>query len=91
MPRTYVNFHAPINLQTAQNLMAAVSQRFAQGTNEFYFLFSTPGGQVGLAQTNVSRASEGLCASSSWAARWRRKSSWRGGAISDAACITDLS
>ncbi len=46
MPVTYVNFHAAINPFTAQNLMTAISQKLAAGTDEFYFLLSTPGGEV---------------------------------------------
>jgi ATP-dependent protease ClpP protease subunit len=46
MPTTYINFHATINMATVQNVIAAVSQKLMSGTNEFYFLLSTPGGQV---------------------------------------------
>jgi ATP-dependent protease ClpP protease subunit len=58
MPTTYINFHAQINLQTTQNLMAAISQKLMQGTDAFYFLFSTPGGAVmsGMTLYNFLRA-----------------------------------
>ena len=58
MPTTYINFHAPINTVTVQNLMAAISQKLMAGTNEFYFLLSTPGGEVtsGLTLYNFLRA-----------------------------------
>jgi ATP-dependent protease ClpP protease subunit len=46
MPTTYFNFHAPINPVTVQNLMAAVAQKMMAGTDNFYFLLSTPGGEV---------------------------------------------
>jgi ATP-dependent Clp protease, protease subunit len=46
MPTTYINFHAAINQFTTQNLMTVISQKMATGTNEFYILFSTPGGEV---------------------------------------------
>jgi ATP-dependent Clp protease protease subunit len=46
MPTTYINFHAAITIPTVQNLMAAISQKLMMGTTEFYFLLSTPGGQV---------------------------------------------
>src|SRR5438105_4036770 len=46
MPTTYFTFHAPINPVTTQNLMAAVAQRMMNGTDDFYFLLSTPGGSV---------------------------------------------
>lgn len=58
MPVTYVNVHAQINNQTVQNLMAAIAAKLAQGTDEFYFLLSTPGGAVmsGLTLYNFLRA-----------------------------------
>src|SRR5262245_7966490 len=58
MPTTYLNFHAPINPFTAQNLMTAASQKLAAGTDDFYVLFSTPGGEVqsGIALYNFFRA-----------------------------------
>lgn len=58
MPDTYINFHAAITLQTAQNLMAAISQRLMTGTDHFYVLFSTPGGAVasGITLYNFLRA-----------------------------------
>jgi hypothetical protein len=46
MSTTYINFHAPINQFTTQNLMTAISQKMALGTTDFYILFSTPGGEV---------------------------------------------
>ena len=46
MPTTYINFHAPINQLTTQNLMTAISQKMAAGTTDFYILLSTPGGDV---------------------------------------------
>jgi ATP-dependent protease ClpP protease subunit len=56
--RTYINFHAPVNIQTVQNLIAAISQKLMAGTTEFYFLLSTPGGQVmsGLTLYNFLRS-----------------------------------
>jgi ATP-dependent protease ClpP protease subunit len=58
MPTTYINFHAPVTVQTVQNVMAAISQKLMMGTTEFYFLMSTPGGQVmsGLTLYNFLRA-----------------------------------
>jgi hypothetical protein len=29
MATTYINFHAPVDIQTVQNLMAAISQKLA--------------------------------------------------------------
>jgi ATP-dependent protease ClpP protease subunit len=46
MQTTYINFHAGINPNTAQNLMTAISQRLNAGTTHFYILLSTPGGAV---------------------------------------------
>lgn len=46
MQTTYINFHAPINQFTAQNLMTAMSQKMTAGTTDFYIMFSTPGGEV---------------------------------------------
>ncbi|MHC2257151.1 ATP-dependent Clp protease protease subunit [Bradyrhizobium embrapense] len=58
MPITYINVHAQINNMTVQNLMAACAAKLAQGTTEFYFLLSTPGGAVmsGLTLYNFLRA-----------------------------------
>lgn len=42
----YVNFSAEINQSTAEALMSFVTQRYNQGINHFYFLFSSPGGNV---------------------------------------------
>lgn len=58
MPVTYINFHAMINTQTVQNLMAALSHKMMTGTDEFYFLLSTPGGHVmsGMTLYNFLRA-----------------------------------
>jgi ATP-dependent Clp protease protease subunit len=46
MPTTFVNFHAAINQFTSQNLMAAITQKLAAGTDYFYILLSTGGGEV---------------------------------------------
>lgn len=46
MPTTYINFHAPINGTTVQNLIAAMSHKMMNGTDDFYIMFSTPGGEV---------------------------------------------
>ncbi len=46
MPTTFVNFHAPINVMTAQNLMTALAQKMVGGTDHFYIMLSTPGGEV---------------------------------------------
>lgn len=46
MPTTFINFHAGINPNTCQNLMTAVAQKLAAGTDHFYILLSTPGGEV---------------------------------------------
>ena len=46
MPTTYINFHAAINPNTAQNLMSAISQKLNAGTTHFFILLSTPGGTV---------------------------------------------
>jgi ATP-dependent protease ClpP protease subunit len=45
-------------MPTVQNLMAAISHKLMAGTNDFYFLFSTPGGNVmsGLTFYNFLRA-----------------------------------
>jgi len=58
MPTTYINFHAPINGVTAQNLMAAIGQKLSSGADSFQILFSTPGGQVasGITLYNFLRA-----------------------------------
>jgi ATP-dependent protease ClpP protease subunit len=58
MPTTYINFHAPINTHTTQNLMAAMAQKVVAGTTDFYILLSTPGGEVasGLTVYNFLRA-----------------------------------
>ncbi len=58
MPTTYINFHAPINPHTAQNLMTVIAQKLGTGTDHFYILFSTPGGEVqsGIALYNYLRA-----------------------------------
>jgi ATP-dependent protease ClpP protease subunit len=58
MATTYINFHAPVTVQTVQNLMAAISHKLMAGTTDFYFLISTPGGQVmsGLTLYNFLRA-----------------------------------
>lgn len=58
MPTTYVNFHAAITKHTSQNLMTALAQKMAAGTDHFYFLLSTPGGEVqsGLTVYNFLRA-----------------------------------
>jgi ATP-dependent protease ClpP protease subunit len=46
MPTTFLNFHAPININTAQNFMTALAQKTAAGTDHFYIMLSTPGGEV---------------------------------------------
>ena len=53
--RAYVVFHAQVNGDTAQQLIAACTQLVAQGHDELYLLLSTPGGQVmsGLTIYNV--------------------------------------
>ena len=58
MPTTYINFHAQINAQTTQNLIAAISQKLIAGTDHFYIMLSTPGGEVasGLTLYNFLRA-----------------------------------
>jgi ATP-dependent protease ClpP protease subunit len=58
MPTTYINFHAQINAHTTQNLMAAIAQKLMAGTDHFYIMLSTPGGEVasGLTLYNFLRA-----------------------------------
>lgn len=58
MPTTFINFHAQINALTTQNLMAAVAQKLMGGTDHFYIMLSTPGGEVasGLTLYNFLRA-----------------------------------
>lgn len=58
MPTTYINFHALINQHTTQNLMAAIAQKLMAGTDHFYIMLSTPGGEVasGLTLYNFLRA-----------------------------------
>jgi ATP-dependent protease ClpP protease subunit len=58
MPTTYINFHALINQVTTQNLMAAIAQKLMIGTDHFYIMLSTPGGEVasGLTLYNFLRA-----------------------------------
>jgi ATP-dependent protease ClpP protease subunit len=58
MPTTFVNFHAAINQRTSQNLMTAVAQKLAAGTDHFYILLSTPGGEIpsGMTVYNFLRA-----------------------------------
>ncbi len=46
MPTTYINFHAGITPNTVQNLMTVISQKLVAGTDHFYIMLSTPGGQV---------------------------------------------
>lgn len=58
MPRAYVVFHAPVNANTAQNLISTCTQLVAnQGFDELYLALSTPGGAVmsGLTIYNVLR------------------------------------
>ena len=43
MPTTYINFHAPVNPHTTQNLMTVIAQKLATGTDHFYIMLSTPG------------------------------------------------
>jgi ATP-dependent protease ClpP protease subunit len=58
MPTTFVNFHAGINQRTSQNLMTAIAQKLATGTDHFYILLSTPGGEIpsGMTVYNFLRA-----------------------------------
>lgn len=58
MLTTYINFHAPVNPHTTQNLMTVIAQKLVAGTTEFYILLSTPGGEVasGLTVYNFLRA-----------------------------------
>ena len=58
MPTTFINFHAGINPYTTQNLMAGIAQKLMQGTDHFYIMLSTPGGEVasGLTLYNFLRA-----------------------------------
>jgi ATP-dependent protease ClpP protease subunit len=58
MPTTYINFHALVNPHTIQNLMAAIAQKLMTGTDHFYIMLSTPGGEVasGLTLYNFLRA-----------------------------------
>ena len=46
MPTTYINFHAPINLHTTQILMGHISLKLTAKFDDFYIMFSTPGGEV---------------------------------------------
>ena len=57
MPTSYINFHAPINQQTAQVLMTAITQKMISNVDEFYILFSTSGGDTpsGVALYNFIR------------------------------------
>jgi ATP-dependent protease ClpP protease subunit len=58
MPKAYINFHAGINQFTAQNFMTVIGQKMAAGIDDFYILFSTPGGEVpsGMTVYNFLRA-----------------------------------
>lgn len=58
MPTTYINFHSTINPYTTQNLMTVITQKLMAGTDHFYILLSTPGGEVpsGLTVYNFLRA-----------------------------------
>ena len=58
MPTTYINFHSVVNAFTTQNLMTVVAQKLTAGTDHFYVLLSTPGGQVtsGLTVYNFLRS-----------------------------------
>ncbi len=58
MPTTYINFHAGINQHTSQNLMTVIAQKLTAGTDHFYILLSTPGGEVhsGMTIYNFLRA-----------------------------------
>ncbi len=42
----YLSFSAEINQNTVENLMAVFGQHYNQGVRDFYFLFSSPGGNV---------------------------------------------
>jgi membrane-bound ClpP family serine protease len=46
MTVAYINFHAPINQSTVQQLMATCGQLLKEGKNELYLMLSTPGGRV---------------------------------------------
>jgi ATP-dependent Clp protease, protease subunit len=58
MPTTFVNFHAPISVHTAQNFMTGLAQKITAGTDHFYILLSTPGGEVqsGITMYNFLRS-----------------------------------
>jgi ATP-dependent Clp protease protease subunit len=56
--RVYITFHAGIDSNTVQQVIATCSQLVNQGHDEIYFLLSTPGGNVvsGVTLYNVLRA-----------------------------------
>jgi ATP-dependent protease ClpP protease subunit len=56
--RAYIIFHAAIDGQTSQQLIAAAAQLCAQGAGELCILISTPGGNVmsGITVYNALRA-----------------------------------
>jgi len=58
MTVAYINFHAPINQSTVQQLMATCGQLLKEGKNELYLMLSTPGGRVdsGVTLYNLLRA-----------------------------------
>lgn len=58
MLRAYVVFHAAVDGNTSQNLIATCTQLVGQGFDEIYLLLSTPGGHVmsGLTIYNMLRA-----------------------------------
>lgn len=58
MPRAYVVFHAAIDGNTSQQLIATCAQLVNNGHDEIYILISTPGGNVmsGITVYNALRA-----------------------------------
>jgi ATP-dependent protease ClpP protease subunit len=58
MATTYVNFHGGITQNTAQNFMSVLSQKITAGTDHFYILLSTQGGDIqsGMTMYNFLRA-----------------------------------
>jgi hypothetical protein len=58
MATTYVNFHGGITQNTAQNFMSVLSEKITAGTDHFYILLSTQGGDIqsGMTMYNFLRA-----------------------------------
>lgn len=56
--RVYVNFNAPIDSGTIQELIATCTQLVTNGYDEIYLMLSTPGGNIaaGITLYNVLRA-----------------------------------